>query len=113
MREGEVELAALAGLAFDPDLPVLHLYQLLADSEAQACSFANANGGKAYLVELVEDTGAFFGGNAEAGVGDGDANGVVLNYRVYIDFAAGFGELCAVAEEVVGFGGASWGLPGR
>jgi len=96
-----MERASLAEFAFDPDCPLLHFYQLLTDGQAQACSFAHADRGEADLVELLEDMCAFFGSNAEAGIGHRNSYSVPFDDGIDKNFAAGLGEFGSIAEEVV------------
>ena len=64
----EVEGAALADRALDPDPAAHHLHQLRGDGQAQAGAAVLARGGGVGLGEGLEDQPLLFGRDADAGV---------------------------------------------
>lgn len=96
-----MELASLSESTFDPDGSFLHLDELFADGKAEARSFADADGREADLIELFEDVGKFFRGDADAVVGYRNFDGIPLYGAVDKDFSTGQSEFRSITEEVV------------
>jgi hypothetical protein len=99
---GEMEGAADADFAFDPDAAAHHLDQSADDAEAEACSAIFAGDRTVDLFEGDEDLAEAFGGDADAGIANREEE---LAGRFAVsddqrDLAAAGGELEGVAEKV-------------
>src|SRR6266849_5409492 len=99
--DGEMELGAAADFAFDPDAAAVHFDDVLGDGEAEAgaAEFAGARGVDA--VEALEDARLVGGGDADAGIGDGEDDFGVAGFGADGDFAAREGVLRGVVEQVL------------
>ena len=67
---GEMEMAALAGMAFDPDASIHERDQLAADGEPEAGAAVGARGGVVGLGDGLEKGIELVLGDPDAGVGD-------------------------------------------
>src|SRR6266545_1363339 len=76
IRQYETEPAAFTRFAFHPNAAPMQLDEPLRNGQAQAGALANAFGGRANLVELLEDRFVLLGGNADAGIVDRDGQAV-------------------------------------
>ena len=70
---GEEEGRTLAGLALHADLPAHHLHELLGDRQPEAGAAEPARRGAVGLRERLEEPRLHVGGDANAGVLDGEA----------------------------------------
>src|SRR5260370_36281916 len=70
--DGEVELRAAADFAFDPDAAAMHFDDVLGDGEAQAGAAELAGARGVDAIEALEDARLVGGGDANAGIGDGE-----------------------------------------
>ena len=73
-RRGEPEGRALAGSAVDADCAAHHLDQLFGDGEPEPGAAIAAGGGSVGLEERGEERRDLFRSDADAGIGDGEAN---------------------------------------
>ena len=101
---GNLKYGAFAFLAFDPDVAAHHLRQFAADGEAEAGAAIFARGGSIDLGEGLEEAVDLVGGNADAGVTNGEEDEVVAAFvfrpaDADADVALG-GEPHGVGEEV-------------
>ena len=100
----EEECAAHADLAFHPDAAVHQFHQLLRDGQAQTRAAVLAGSGTVGLGETLEDEPELVLGDADAGIGDGEAETsrpVVFGIRLDPHFEPALvGELDRVAEQV-------------
>src|SRR5690606_23314819 len=81
-RHGEAEGAALAGDALGPDAAAVQLDQRLGDAEAEASAADPARVRVVHAVEAVPDARQVLGRDADALVGDRDAQELALGVVV-------------------------------
>src|ERR1700736_1616177 len=67
-----MECRTMADRALNPDLPAMHLDDLLNDREAQAGPGYRLGGAAPHPAEALEDVADFVRRDAETGVGDAD-----------------------------------------
>jgi hypothetical protein len=94
-REGEPEAGALALLADDADGTAHEGDEAFGDGEAEAGTAELAPGGAVGLGEGLEEAGLGFGGDADAGIADGEADGedgLWLLGGGWVGFGGGSGE---------------------
>jgi hypothetical protein len=87
-RDRKREGAAQAGLAHDRDRPAVHLDELAHDAQAEARTTVPPGAAAVTLNELLEDDSLGLGGNADAGVLDGDPHHAARRLRLDLDVAA-------------------------
>src|SRR5260221_9522704 len=86
--------------ALDGEGTAMQLHEAAREREAEPRALVLGGAGGAYLVEFLEDRGALFDGDADAGVAHGDDEPAVLDLRAQLDRAARRRELHRVGEEV-------------
>ena len=100
-RDRERERGALADFGLDFDVAAVEFDELARDVEAEPRPLLAAGGARAGLGVLVEDVGEVVGRDADAVVGDADADPARrLGARVELDAAASGRELQRVRDEV-------------
>ena len=99
----EAELGAKAEYAFGADVSAHAIDDLFGDGKAEAGAAEAAGGGRVGLDEGFEDAREGFAGDADAGVGDLDEEGVLAGAAAWLgaeEDVAGGGEFDGVADEV-------------
>lgn len=98
--DAEIELAALAGRAFDGNLAAHQVEETLGDGQAQAGAAIAAGGGAISLAEGIEDVLLLLGRDADAFVADAEFEVVFAGDQNAQTNAAGFGEFDGIAQQV-------------
>src|ERR1051326_7584435 len=98
--DSERERGTLADFGLDADLAAVEFDELARDVEAEAGALLAARGAGARLRVLVEDVALVFGGDADSGVGDRDADERAFARRADVDAPALGRELQSVRDEV-------------
>jgi len=96
-----MEPGADADFALDPYPSAVHFDEMLGDGEAKAGTAGFAGTGRIHTIEALEDARLVSGGNADAGVGDGEDHAIIFQFGAEDDFAAGQRVLDGVIEEVL------------
>src|SRR5436190_846473 len=99
-RQRERENRALAGFARDANLPAMQFDEPARQREAQSRAFLLARVLAAHLAELLEHRLMIGGGDADAGVLDGDFDVVAGDPRANVDTPAIRRELDRVGQQI-------------
>src|SRR6266849_4249419 len=99
--DGEVELRAAADFAFDPDAAAMHFDDVLGDGEAQAGAAELAGARSVDAIEALEDARLVGGGDANAGIGDGEDDFGAAGLGADRDLAARERVLRGVVEQIL------------
>src|SRR5712691_1687414 len=99
--DGEMELGAAADFAFDPDAAAVHFDDVLGDGEAQAGAAELAGARSVDAIEALEDARLVGGGDADAGIGDGEDDFGAAGFGADRDLAARERVLRGVVEQIL------------
>src|SRR6266849_5715374 len=99
--DGEVELRAAADFAFDPDAAAMHFDDVLGDGEAEAGAAELAGARGVDAIEALEDARLVGGGDADAGIGDGEDDFGVAGFGADRNLAARERVLRGVVEQIL------------
>jgi len=96
-----MKLRALADFAFHPDAAAMHFHQMFGDGQAQPgpASLAGARG--VHAIEALEDARLVRGGDADAGIGDGENDFGFAGRGTNHDLAAREGVLRGVVQQIL------------
>src|SRR5216684_4686003 len=99
--DGEMELRAAADFAFDPDAAAMHFDDVLGNgqTEARAACLAGARG--VHAIEALEDARLIGGGDADAGIGDGEDDFSVARFGTDRNLTARERVLRGIVEQIL------------